>query len=108
MFSKIPEGALKPCPVCGGSNITWNNHNGISLLCNDCKFEMYPSEDFSSEEAYFEEWNNLSDIDNIINSHDEKIKVAQQIIAKSTKERNYYIWTKKRMQAAKEEFSQVQ
>jgi len=69
---------------------------------------MYPSEDFSSEEAYFEEWNNLSDIDNIINSHDEKIKVAQQIIKESTKERNYYIWTKKRMQAAKEEFSQVQ
>jgi len=105
MLNEIKKGTLMPCPVCGGDNIDWYGYCYISLRCNNCGFEMYPSNDFASENEYFEEWNALNKIHSSIESLDRQIEFAEKIAEKCTERKNHYIWTKSRIEKARENFS---
>ena len=99
---EIKKGTLMPCPVCGSDNINWYGYRYISLRCNDCGFEMYPSDDFASENEYFEEWNDLNKIDTTIESLDKQIKFAEKIAEKCAERKSHYSWTKSRIVKARE------
>ena len=103
MLNEIKKGVLAPCPVCGGNNIDWYGYRYISLRCNDCGFEMYPSDDFASENQYFREWNNLNQIDTIIEGQDSQIEFAKSMIDKCAERKSHYVWTKQRIENAKQE-----
>lgn len=51
---------LAPCPSCGSRNIIWGGYYYVSLICKDCHFEMWPSDDFAPEEEIYKEWDKLS------------------------------------------------
>jgi hypothetical protein len=105
MLNEIPKGILMPCPVCGGNNIDWYGYRYISLRCNECRFEMYPSDDFASENEYFKEWNSLGDIDANIESLDKQIEFAQRIADMCAEKKAHYNWTKSRIVKAREDLS---
>ena len=108
MLNDIKEGTLKPCPVCGSTNIDWFGYRYISLRCNDCKFEMYPSDEFSSEYEYFKDWNDLSNIDDIIKRYEDKIQTHEELVKEYSQKKSHFVWTQKRINAAREEISKVQ
>jgi len=108
MLNEIPKGILMPCPVCGGNNIDWFGHRYISLRCNDCGFEMYPSDDFASENEYFKEWNTLDKIDVSIESLNSQIEFAQKIVDMCTDKKAHYNWTKSRIEKAKGKLPKAQ
>jgi len=108
MLNEIKKGTLVPCPVCGGNNIDWHGYRYISLRCNDCGFEMYPSNDFSSEDEYFKEWNTLNNIDYIIENQNTQIEFAQKIADLCAEKRAHYTWTKQRIKEARENLSHAQ
>ena len=109
MLNKIKKGVLSPCPVCGSSDyIDWSGYRYISLACNNCGFEMYPENDFASEEEYFHEWNNLTKIDSIIENQDTKIEYANERILSETKlikecekRKAHYNWMKENIDQGK-------
>ena len=110
MLNKIKKGVLSPCPVCGSSDyIDWSGYRYISLACNNCGFEMYPENDFASEKEYFEEWNNLKRINTLIENQDklianisEEIELANKAIKEREEKKAHLIWTKERIDKAKE------
>lgn len=103
MLNEIKKGVLSPCPVCGSSDyIDWSGYRYISLTCNNCGFEMYPYNDFASENEYFEEWNSLNDIDTNINGLDQQIKFAEKIAQQCEERKAHLRWTKERIEKAKE------
>ena len=108
MLNEIKKGTLTPCPVCGGDNIDWGGYRYISLQCNDCGFEMYPSDDFSSEQEYFDEWNMLNQIDTMIETQDKQIEFAKKIADKCADKKAHYNWTKARIVKAREKHSHAQ
>ena len=69
---------LKPCPVCGSSDINWNGYYYVSLICKNCHFVMWPLNDFASEETDYEEWNNLDNLENAIKECKEKLQKAKE------------------------------
>ncbi len=105
MLNEIKKGTLAPCPVCGGTNIGWYGYRYISLSCNDCKFEMYPSDDFASENEYFKEWNTLNQIDAIMEGQDRQIEFAKEMIERCEERKSHYKWTKARIAKAREDLS---
>lgn len=105
MLNEITKGILMPCPVCGGNNIDWYGYRYISLHCNDCGFEMYPSDDFASESEYFKEWNTLDNIDANIESLDKQIEFAQRFADMCADKKAHYNWTKSRLTKARENLS---
>lgn len=69
---------------------------------------MYPSNDFASENEYFEEWNTLNKIDDNIENLDKQIEFAQKIAEKCAEKKAHYNWTKERIRKAREELSHAQ
>lgn len=108
MLNEIKRGSLAPCPVCGGSDIRWYRYRYLSLRCSDCKFEMYPSDDFASENEYFKEWNSLNQIDAVIEEQDRQIEFAKKIVDQCVERKAHYNWTKERIRKAREKSSRVQ
>ena len=106
MLNEIKKGTLMPCPVCGSQNIAWYGYRYISLRCNHCGFEMFPFDEFASENEYIEEWNSLKNIDTIIESLDNQIEFAQKIAGMCTEKKLHYNWIKSRI--AKEKLSHAQ
>ena len=107
MLNKIKKGVLSPCPVCGGNNIDWYGYRYISLRCNDCEFEMYPLDEFASEDEYFKEWNSLQNIDTTINDFDKQIEAINKVIDKYRETQSHYRWTKERIEKARKELSSI-
>ncbi|MBO7518879.1 MAG: hypothetical protein J6T31_07190 [Methanobrevibacter sp.] len=109
MLNKISKGVLSPCPVCGSNDyIDWSGYRYISLACNNCGFEMYPEKDESSEKEYFQEWNNLKNIDALIENQDrliayinEQVDLANKAIKKCEEKKAHLIWTKQKIDEAK-------
>lgn len=108
MLNEIKKGVLAPCPVCGGENVDWNGYRYITLVCRNCGFEMYPEDEFASEEEYFHEWNNLTKIDSIIENQDTKIEYANERILSETKlikecekRKAHYNWMKENIDQGK-------
>ncbi len=50
---------VKPCPECGSEEIYWKSNFYVSLICNECGYEMLPDNEFDDEELFIEKWNNL-------------------------------------------------
>ena len=105
---KVEKGILKPCPSCNGHNISWGGYYHISLICNDCGFEMFPFNEFASEEDVIKEWNELSEIDTLIKTQSMHIELAKDIADQCNKKRTHYEWIRSKIQNAKESFSQTQ
>jgi predicted nucleic-acid-binding Zn-ribbon protein len=109
MLNKISKGVLSPCPVCGSNDyIDWSGYRYISLVCNNCGFEMYPEKDESSEKEYFQEWNNLKNIDALIENQDKLIAYLNELVERANKaikeceeKKAHLIWTKQRINEAK-------
>ena len=112
MLNEIKKGVLSPCPVCGSNDcVDWSGYRYITLTCQKCGFEMYPEDDFASEEEYFLEWNNLTKIDSILESQDTKIEYANERIHSATKiveecekRKAHYNWTKERIEQCKKNY----
>ena len=57
---------LTPCPACNHRNTVWDGHPYPSLVCMDCHYEMWPFDEYESEDEFYEEWNNLCNLDKMI------------------------------------------
>jgi hypothetical protein len=68
---------LKPCPVCGSHDIIWGGYYYISLICKKCYFEMWPFDDFASEESYYEEWDSLDNLETAMEQCAKKLQIAK-------------------------------
>jgi hypothetical protein len=108
MKTQIQKGTLQPCPVCGSHNINWGGYYHVSLTCNNCGFEMYAFDDTATEEEYFKEWNLLNKIDTIIEGQDLQIEFAKKIVDLCKDKKTHYIWTKKKMEEAREKYFHAQ
>ena len=108
MLNQIKRGTLTPCPVCNNDSIDWYvcGHY-VSLRCNHCGFEMYPADEFASENEYFKDWNSLNQIDTSIEALDRQIEFAEKIAEQCAKRRAHYNWTKDRILKAREDFSRA-
>ena len=65
---------LNPCPVCGSHDIVWGGYYYVSLICRNCSFEMWPFDDLAPEEDFYKEWNNLNNLDEVIEKCKAKIE----------------------------------
>ena len=78
MKQKVKKG-LKPCPACNcDKNIVWGGYHYVSLICGNCRYEMWPFDDYESENEIYEEWNNLHNLDKMIEDCEIKLKRADE------------------------------
>jgi len=80
MYKKNSYG-LK-CPVCGSENVYWCGHYYVSLQCDDCKFEVYPEDEFASEEEFIDEWNSYENINELLKLHENNPEIKNSLISK--------------------------
>ena len=76
------EKAHLECPVCGSKNVYWTGHYYVSLQCDDCKFEVYPEDEFASEEQFIDEWNSYVNIDELIKLHEDDLGTKKVLVSK--------------------------
>lgn len=49
---------LKPCPICGSTDIYWVGWYDVALECAECGFYIYPENGpLASEDEFIQEWN---------------------------------------------------
>ena len=67
---------LSPCPACGHRDTEWssNHHRYVSLKCKNCNYEMWPFDEYESEDEFYEEWDNLCNLDKMIEDCEKEIK----------------------------------
>lgn len=65
---------LVPCPVCGSRNIGWGGYYYVALVCHHCSFKMWSLHEFAAEDEFYNEWNNLPNLDKIISDYEEKLQ----------------------------------
>ena len=79
MFTKKTQ--LK-CPVCGSNEVHWTGHYYVSLQCDDCKFEVYPKDEFASEEEFISEWNSYVNVDKLLKLHKDDSETRDDLVSK--------------------------
>ena len=76
------EKAHLKCPVCGSYDVDWTGHYYTSLQCYDCKFEVYPEDEFTSEEQFIDEWNSYVNVDELIKLHENDLETKKVLVSK--------------------------
>lgn len=70
------------CPVCGSNEVHWTGHYYVSLQCDDCKFEVYPKDEFASEEEFISEWNSYVNVDKLLRLHKDDSETRDDLVSK--------------------------
>lgn len=70
------------CPVCGSNEVHWTGHYYVSLQCDDCKFEVYPKDEFASEEEFINEWNSYVNVDKLLELHKDCSETRDDLVSK--------------------------
>ena len=78
MKQKAKKG-LKRCPACNcDDNIVWGGYHYVSLICDNCGYEMWPLNEYESEDEFYEEWDNLHNLDKMIEDCETELKRANK------------------------------
>ena len=70
------------CQVCGSNEVHWTGHYYVSLQCDDCKFEVYPKDEFASEEEFINEWNSYVDVDKLLELNKDCSETRDVLVSK--------------------------
>jgi hypothetical protein len=93
MLEKVK--GLNPCPVCGSTDISWSGYRYSSLKCCHCGYEVYPEDEFATEEEFIKEWNEASNIGNSLKICDEKIKDYITALNKEINHKDWLLWKRR-------------